>query len=59
MPKLQLLEYNSSLKIQTRALVQFRHSSHPKFVNSNRMFGLRNKLVYHLLTSHFFIWFVE
>jgi hypothetical protein len=23
------------------------------------VFGLRNKLVYYLLTSYFFVWFVE
>jgi hypothetical protein len=25
----------------------------------NMVFGLRNKLVYYLLTSYFFVWFVE
>jgi hypothetical protein len=27
--------------------------------NTNNMFGSRNELVYHLLTPHFFVWFVE
>jgi hypothetical protein len=26
---------------------------------SNRVFGLRNKSIHHLLTPHFFVWFVE
>jgi hypothetical protein len=26
---------------------------------TNVVFGLRNDVVYHLLTPHFFVWFVE
>jgi hypothetical protein len=26
---------------------------------TTRLFGLRNELVHHLLTPHFFVWFVE
>jgi hypothetical protein len=29
------------------------------YPNKFLMFGLRNKLVHHLLTSHFFVWFVK
>jgi hypothetical protein len=28
-------------------------------LNSNGVFGLRNDIVHHLLTPHFFVWFVE
>jgi hypothetical protein len=29
------------------------------YSNFYRVFGLSNKLVYHLLTSYFFVWFME
>jgi hypothetical protein len=28
-------------------------------VLTNRVFDLRNELVHHLITPHFFVWFVE
>jgi hypothetical protein len=28
-------------------------------VLTNRVFGLMNDIVHHLLTPHFFVWFVE
>jgi hypothetical protein len=30
----------------------------PLYRNTNGVFGLRNDILHHLLTHHFFVWFV-
>jgi hypothetical protein len=55
---IHVLQLHQQSKTKRReAIIQ---SCRDVFVNKNyRVFGLLNKLVNHLLTAHFFVWFIK